>query len=63
VKIPFEAECTACADVQFKINYDKRKDRGYQYPHDPDRNLIILQKQFEDHLSLVHAQSEPVVDA
>jgi hypothetical protein len=27
--IPFEAECTACADAQFKIKYDKRSDGCY----------------------------------
>ena len=60
--IPFEAECSACADAQFKINYDKRSEGGRCHglippygPPDRDRYLNILQREFEEHLKLVHA--------
>ena len=49
--IPFEAECTACADAQFKIKYDKRVQ--FHAP-DHDRYLSMLQRGFEEHLKLVH---------
>lgn len=60
--IPFEGECSACADAQFKIEYDKRSEGGlahgsvppYGLP-DRDRYLNTLQRQFEEHVKAVHA--------
>jgi hypothetical protein len=59
--IPFEAECTACPDAQFKIEYDKRSEKGVNFgfyppygPPDHDRYLNVLQREFEEHLKLVH---------
>ena len=54
--IPFEAECTACADVQFKIKHDKRWTyRGFsELPESRDGYLEKLQAMFDEHLRLVH---------
>jgi hypothetical protein len=54
--IPFEAECSACPNVQFKIAHDKRSERAQpiESPHNRDRNADILQKQFEEHVRLNH---------
>jgi hypothetical protein len=51
--IPFEAECTACADAQFKIKYDKRSDGRYAMKPGEDSGEILRRK-FEEHLKLVH---------
>jgi hypothetical protein len=60
--IPFEAECSACADAQFKIKYDKRSEGGRCHglippygPPDRDRYLKILEQEFEEHLKVAHA--------
>jgi hypothetical protein len=64
-RIPFEAECTACADAQFKIRYDKRSewgDFGTFPPFGPpelERYTNVLQRQFEEHLKLVHPDEKP----
>ena len=53
--IPFEAECTACADAQFKIEYDKRQI--YRDPSEMPQStdyMKKLQMLFEEHLRLVH---------
>ncbi len=58
--IPLEAECTACAEAQFKIKYDKRSgpfffDRRTPLgPPDHDRCRSALQSEFEEHVNLVH---------
>jgi hypothetical protein len=54
--IPFEAECAACADAQFKIKYDKRRECGRGTISGPpaDGSMEVLQRQFEEHLKLVH---------
>ncbi len=54
--MPLEAECTACADVQFKVKHDKRLEfTGFIRQPSHDSNAEILQRQFEEHLKLVHA--------
>ena len=59
-QIPLEAECTACADAQFKIKHDKRREWmnifGGIGMHNPDRDncMRILEKLFAEHLKLVH---------
>jgi len=57
-RIPFEAECTACADAQFKIKCDKRAEHGChdnRYPPpDYERFMNALKAQFEKHLELKH---------
>jgi len=58
-----EAECTACSDAQFKIRYDKRSENfshGFYPPfHSPDRDrfMEILERQFEEHVRLVHPRA------
>jgi hypothetical protein len=58
--IPFEAECTACSDAQFKIKWDKRSEsRSFgRFPpfHAPDGDHFkaTLERQFEEHMKLVH---------
>jgi hypothetical protein len=55
--MPLEAECTACANVQFKVKHDKRLEfTGFLQQQSHDSNAEILQRQFEEHLKLVHAQ-------
>lgn len=51
-KIPIQAECSACADAEFKLNIDKRKTY-----HEPDREsyLLALKRKFDAHLKVVHA--------
>ena len=53
-RIPLEAECTACADAQFKLKHDKRKEYGYFLQPDYERHISVLQRQFDEHLKLVH---------
>ena len=62
--IPFEAECTACSNAQFKIRYDKRSELSWSVvlsvyppyaPPDGDRYMSVLQRDFEQHLKSVHA--------
>lgn len=53
--IPFEAECTACADAQFKIKHDKRMEHNPRFEADADKYLGALQEMFEEHLHLVHS--------
>lgn len=55
--IPFEAECTACADAQFKIKHDKRMEYNPRFEADADKYLSDLQKMFEEHLHLLHSGS------
>jgi len=63
-RIPLEAECTACADAQFKIKYDKRSESGCHGgippygPPDGDRYARVLQREFEEHLKQVHPSGE-----
>lgn len=51
--IPFEAECTACANAQFKVD-----ESGHTDPrlYTPDRKYYhpLLQDQFDRHFRLVH---------
>jgi hypothetical protein len=55
-RVPLEAECTACSDVQFKIKHDKRLEyTGFLIQPSHDFNAEILQRQFEEHLKLVHS--------
>ncbi len=60
-RIPLEAECTACADAQFKIKHDKSNEYGFFYRSDynRDRNLSFLQREFELHLKLIHPDESP----
>jgi hypothetical protein len=61
-RMPLEAECSACADVQFKIKHDKRLEfTGFLQQQSHDCNAGILQRQFEEHVKLVHA--DPPGDA
>ncbi len=55
-RIPLEAECTAWTDPQFKIKPDTRNEYRFFYrsDHDYNRNLSVLQREFEKHLKLVH---------
>jgi hypothetical protein len=47
--IPFEAECSACPDAQFKIKYDKRSEgpnHGFYAPYGPpDRDRYMGAKE------------------
>jgi hypothetical protein len=58
-RIPIEAECTACADAQFKVKYDKRMEYGGFHQPNGDRNLSGLQGEFEKHLKLVYPDEFP----
>lgn len=57
--IPFEAECTACADAKFQIKHDKRNEYGYGRllpdPPDSDSYTRRLHEWFEEHLKMVHS--------
>jgi len=53
--IPLEAECTSCADVQFKVGYDPRQ-KFHQPDGDHYRNM--LQRMFGEHFKLVHLKLE-----
>jgi hypothetical protein len=55
-RIPLEAECTTCADAQFKIKHDKRSEYCC-FLHQPDYDSYerTLQREFEEHLKLVDA--------
>ena len=59
-RIPFEAECSACADAQFKIKHDKRWEERRPKTHlpwgDPNRYVNLLQLEFEEHMKLVHPE-------
>ena len=63
-QIPLEAECAACADAQFKIKHDKRREWtnifGGIGMHNPDRNncMHILEELFAEHLKLVHPDED-----
>jgi hypothetical protein len=52
--IPVEAECTACSDARFKIDYMPRKD------HAPTHAgcLKALEALFDQHLRLVHPTAQ-----
>jgi hypothetical protein len=54
-KIPIEAECSACADVRFKIDYDKRSS----YTPDRERMLESLKRAFDAHVAIAH-RSDPI---
>jgi hypothetical protein len=58
-RIPLEAECAACADAQFKLKHDKRKEYGYYLKPDYERNLSFIQSEFEKHLKLVPSGRAP----
>jgi hypothetical protein len=59
--IPFEAECSACPDAQFKIKYDKRSEgpcHGFYPPYGPpdrDRYMEVLKTKFDEHVKLAHS--------
>ncbi len=59
-RIPFEAECSACADTQFKIKHDKRQEYGpgtFLRPGSaPDQYWDTLQRQFDEHVKLMHPE-------
>jgi len=48
-----EAECTACADVQFILKHDAR-ERFHQPDH--DAFMAALQRQFDSHVKAVHSK-------
>ncbi len=54
--IPLEAECTSCADVQFKVGHDPRQNF-----HQPDGDYYrkMLRTMFDEHSKLVHPSLEP----
>jgi lipoprotein NlpI len=55
--VPLEAECTACPDIRFKIeDDDKHKSQAPSHW----ANLRILERQFNEHLKLVHPNAEPL---
>jgi hypothetical protein len=51
--IPLEAECTACADARFNVQFDPRERF-----HQPTRQSCAhqLQRQYDAHLKAVHCQ-------
>jgi hypothetical protein len=53
-RIPLEAECTACADAQFKIKHDKRLPFGAVHQPRSDWYAEMLQRAFDEHVKLVH---------
>ena len=63
-RIPFEGECTACADAHFKIKYDKRSEVGAHGglpPYGPPRRELyaeFLERQFAEHLKIAHPDEE-----
>lgn len=58
--IPFEGECTACANAQFKIKHDKRSTY-WAYGELPESNDYAkkLQDMFEEHLRVAHMAKSP----
>ncbi len=54
--VPLEAECTACANVQFQAPFNLREHREQPF-HKPDRQRFheALQRAFEQHVKLVHS--------
>jgi hypothetical protein len=54
-KIPIEAECSACADVRFKIDHDKRETY-----HAPDRERMLenLKRAFDAHVAIAHRSTQ-----
>jgi hypothetical protein len=63
-RIPLEAECTACADAQFKIKHDKRLPFGAVHQPRSGWYAEILQRAFDEHLKLVHPDEkvEPLAE-
>jgi hypothetical protein len=49
--IPLEAECAACPDVQFKVQWDPRQ--SFVQPS-RDHYASQLQQQFDQHLKTAH---------
>ena len=50
--VPLEAECTSCANAQFKVAHGDPRQPFHQ--PDRDRYRQLLQHQFDEHLKLVH---------
>lgn len=55
-KIPVEAECSACADVRFTIEHDKRKT---YHALDRERMLECLKTAFDVHVAVAH-RADPI---
>lgn len=53
--IPLEAECIACSNAQFKVQFDPRQQ--FVQPS-RDHYARLLQQQFDQHVKLVHSDSK-----
>lgn len=57
--LPLEEECTACADVRFRVPFNLRQHLQMPF-HQPERERFqeTLQRAFDRHVKLAHADED-----